>query len=291
MFSLPSLPTLPRRRLLAVLLGWPLLLPLSTAALEMPPFVLARRYAPHIDPTPYWVSEKLDGVRALWDGERFVLRSGHTLPVPTWFSAGLPRGQMLDGELWLGRQRFNELSGLLRARALDDERWRSVRFVVFELPRGEGDFNARLQRIAALCEAAGVPWLVAHMHFRVTGRVELERRLAHVVADGGEGLMLHRADAPWQAGRSTDLLKMVPWHEDEATVVGYAPGRGRLEGLVGALLVKDEAGRRFRLGTGLSDDERRDPPPIGSRVTYRYRERTERGRPRFPRFVRRRDLP
>jgi DNA ligase-1 len=64
------------------------------------------------------------------------------------------------------------------------------------------------------------------------------------------------------------------------------PGKGRNAGVLGALRVKAADGREFSLGTGFTDAQRRNPPPLGSTVTYRYRELTDKGQPRFARFWR-----
>ena len=252
--------------------------------------MLALRYDAAIDPAQYWISEKLDGVRALWDGRQLRFRSGRPIVAPDWFVAGLP-DTPLDGELWLGRQRFDELSGLIRRADPQHPGWRAVRYMVFDQPAGAGDFSARLQALQALVTATDRPWLQVVEQRRVTDRAALQRLLDDTAAGGGEGLMLHRADAHWQPGRSDALLKLTPWLDAEARVVGYIPGKGRLQGKVGALEVETDDGRRFRIGSGLTDALRNTPPAIGTLVTYRYRELTPGGQPRFPRYVRERTLP
>lgn len=247
--------------------------------------LLARQWDSSGDPTGYWVSEKLDGVRALWDGKRLRSRSGRPIAAPAWFIAALP-GVPLDGELWLGRGRFEALSAIVRKQLPRDEEWRPVRYMVFELPGASGDFSARLARIAELVAAADVEWLSAVPQFRVADAPALDRRLREVVAAGGEGLMLHRADAPYLTGRADALFKLKMVDDAEARVVAYLPGKGRYKGMVGALLVEMADGRRFRLGSGLSDALRRKPPPLGSLVTYRYRGLTATGLPRFASYWR-----
>ncbi|THF62951.1 DNA ligase [Pseudothauera nasutitermitis] len=264
--------------------------PPATAGTPAPQPMLAERHHAGIDPTAYWVSEKYDGVRARWDGHALRLRNGGRIAAPDWFTAALP-AETLDGELWMGRRSFDRLSGLVRRQAPDDPAWRAVRYMVFELPGASGDFSARIERIRRIADAAGVPWLQAVPQRRVSSRGELQGLLDEVVRGGGEGLMLHRADAHWTAGRSPALLKLTPWLDDEARVIAHLPGKGRLAGMTGSLLVEAPDGRRFRLGSGLTDAQRRDPPPPGSLVTYRYRELTPNGLPRFPRFLRMRELP
>ena len=223
-------------------------LPAETA---QPPLMLATPYRADVPITAYLVSEKLDGVRARWDGHRLRTRSGGTIEAPAWFTARWP-AQPLDGELWIGRGRFQEVSSLVRA----------------------------------LLAEAGVPWLRAIPQSRVASSGQLDARLQAVVAAGGEGLMLHRADARYRFGRSDDLHKLKPWDDAEARVVGYRPGSGKYTGMVGALVVEDASGRRFGLGSGLSDADRAQPPPPGTVVTYRYNGRTAKGTPRFARYLR-----
>lgn len=258
---------------------------------DVPPAaMLAGRWREGLDPARYWVSEKLDGVRACWDGRRLRFRSGRSIPAPGWFVAALP-DVPLDGELWLGRGRFEALSGLVRREAVDEAGWRSVRYMVFDTPGGAGTFGERLVRLQRIVEGAELPWLQVVPQFRVADAASLAATLDTVLAAGGEGLMLHRADAHWDNGRSEALLKLTPFLDAEARVVGHLPGRGKYAKVVGALEVERPDGRRFRIGTGLSDADRRNPPAVGSEVTYRYRELTGGGLPRFPVFVRVRELP
>lgn len=253
-----------------------------------PALLLANVYREDLDVSRYWVSEKLDGVRAYWDGRHLRFRGGQPVRAPAWFTAGFP-DQALDGELWIDRRRFDRLSGIVRKQAPMDAEWREVRYMVFELPDAPGDFSARLSRLRELVHAAGVPWLRAVEQFRVEDAQALKHRLDAVLKGGGEGLMLHLAEAPYLSGRSDVLLKLKPWLDAEAMVVGHVPGQGKYTGMLGALLVEMPNGRRFRIGTGLTDALRRTPPAIGTRVTYRYRELNSNGLPRFASFLRVRD--
>jgi len=259
--------------------------PLPAPAQTPPPIVLAREAVVDIDPAPYWVSEKLDGVRAIWDGRQLRFRSGRAVRAPRWFLAALP-AQALDGELWLGRGRFAELSGIVRTDPPDEAAWRQVRYMIFELPGASGDFTERIARMTRVVEAAKLPWLAAVPQRRVPDRAALATWLAAVIDEGGEGLMLHRADAAYATGRSDALLKLKPWQDDEGIVVAHLPGQGRFAGLLGALEVRLRDGRRVRLGSGFSDEERRQPPALGTQVTFRYRGLTATGLPRFASFLR-----
>lgn len=269
------------RRIIAAPLLW---LFAAVAVAAAPPLLLAERYQGGIEPAQYLVSEKLDGVRAHWDGKQLRFRSGNAIHAPAWFVAALP-DQAVDGELWLGRGTFARLSGIVRRTTPDDAEWREVRYMLFELPAAPGTFTERATRLNALV-AGRAPWLQVVEQFRVGDDKALKTRLAEVVRGGGEGLMLHRADAPYETGRSAALLKVTPWLDAEARVVAHLPGKGKYAGMLGALRVEMPDGRRFALGSGFSDRQRRKPPPIGAQVTYRYRELTRDGIPRFARFLR-----
>jgi DNA ligase 1 len=226
-----------------------------------------------------------DGARAVWDGSTLRFRSGLPVAAPAWFTSRLPP-MALDGELWMGRGRFEALAAAVRRREPNDAEWRAVRYQVFDLPGAAGTFAERAARIAALARTVGGRQLVAVEQAPVASQALLARRFADVVREGGEGLMLHRASALWQPGRSEDLLKLKPLADAEATVIGHVAGRGRLEGRLGALRVRGEDGAEFLIGTGFSDGQRADPPPLGSVVTFTHRGSTAGGVPRFASFLR-----
>lgn len=255
------------------------------AKASAPAVLLAGVYAEHIDPSLYLVSEKFDGVRALWDGQQLRFRSGRALAAPAWFTARLP-ATPLDGELWLGRGRFDALSGIVRSEVPVDADWRQVNYMVFELPSGSGTFTERTQQLRALVQRTAWPQFQAVSQEAISSRADLQRRLNQVMAQGGEGLVLHLASSAVTSGRSEVLLKMKPHRDTEATVVGHRAGQGKYAGQVGALQVQTPQGQRFFLGSGLSDEERLKPPPLGSVVTYRYRDVTPQGVPRFATFLR-----
>ncbi len=263
-----------------------LLAPPLPAGDPVPPqLMLATVYEAGIDVSEYWISEKLDGVRGYWDGEILLTRGGHPVNPPGWFTADWPTVPM-DGELWIGRGRFAETSGIVRTVEPDDDDWEKVRFMVFDLPAHPGPFEERVLRMRTLLDETGIPWLQPVAQFRVDDAAELDARFDAIVAAGGEGLMLHHREAHHRIGRSEDLLKYKPYDDAEARVVGHTAGEGKYEGMLGALIVERPDGLRFRLGTGFTDAQRANPPPIGSWVTYRYNGLTSNGVPRFARFLR-----
>lgn len=254
-------------------------------ALIAPQLLLAQSYSEKYDPSDYLVSEKLDGVRAYWDGKHLRFRSGRLIQAPAWFTAPLPEYE-LDGELWMGRQSFERLSAAVRREQPLDAEWKNISYQLYELPNGEGSFSERIATLKVRIAQVGVPWLQVLPQTRVADLAALKLKLAQIVRDGGEGLMLHRADAVWQSGRSDLLLKLKPQQDAEAVIIAHEPGKGKYQGMLGAVVVMTPDGRRFRLGSGFSDALRRTPPAIGSTVTYRYRDLTSTGLPRFASFLR-----
>lgn len=277
-----------RRRKLFSGLGAALLLaslPVAAKAAQPPPLMLASLYRPGIALDAYWLSEKYDGLRAYWDGTRLRTRGGDTVAAPAWFTAGWPTEPM-DGELWAGRGRFEEALSTVRQQTPDEESWRRIRFMVFDLPAHPGTFTDRIAAYHGVVSRIDQTWVRAVLQERVPSHAVLMARLDRLVRDGGEGLMLHRGDAPYRALRSDDLLKVKTHQDDEARVIAHLPGQGRHTGRLGALLVETPAGLRFRLGTGFTDNQRERPPAVGEWVTYRFRGLNASGTPRFASFLR-----
>jgi DNA ligase-1 len=252
--------------------------------------MLAKNHRPGVPLADYFVSEKYDGVRGYWDGQRLLTRGGNAIAAPAWFTAGWPTTPM-EGELWAGRGQFESAVSTVRQSVAVDAAWRALRFMVFDLPAQSAVFEARLAALQATVAHLNQPWVQAVMQARGTTEAALQQQLRSVVAAGGEGIMLHRAAALYVAHRSDDLRKFKPQDDAEARVMGHVPGKGKHAGQTGALLLElpaldGAAAQRFKLGTGLSDAQRRAPPPVGTWVTYRYRGLTGTGVPRFASFVR-----
>lgn len=251
------------------------------------PVMLANRYRPGLDLSDYWVSEKYDGLRGYWDGRRLWTRGGEPVNAPTWFIAGWPTVPM-DGELWAGRGRFEQATSTVRRQQPDDEAWRGMRFMVFDLPAHGGLFDERLSALQALLQPTPSPWLHAVPQRKVASDAQLQALLREVIAAGAEGLMLHRGASAYRAERNDDLLKLKTHDDADARVIGHLPGKGKYTGMLGALQVETPEGLRLAIGSGLTDAQRRTPPPIGSWISYRYRGLHDSGLPRFATFLRER---
>jgi DNA ligase-1 len=259
--------------------------PAAFAREAAPSLMLADVYRPGMSLHDYWVSEKYDGVRGYWDGKQLWTRGGERIVAPAWFTAPLPK-QPLDGELWVGRGQFARAVSTVRSQTPNDIAWREMHFMVFDLPAQGGDFTTRLAVLRKLLPITDAPWVVAVPQERATTHAALQALLDKTVKMGGEGLMLHRGSSQYRGERNSDLLKVKPYEDAEARVVEHVPGKGKHSGRLGALVVETADGKRFKLGTGLTDAERESPPAVGSWVTYRYNGTTAKGLPRFARFMR-----
>jgi DNA ligase len=248
-----------------------------------PPLLLAEAWDCVSDPAGWWLSEKLDGVRAYWDGQQFISRLGNVFHAPDWFIQGLPR-EPLDGELWLGRKSFQRAVSIVR-RQDKSEHWKQIKFVVFDAPGLEKGFEARMKFLQESLAAGAAPYALAHEQQLCRGIDHLKLELARLEALGGEGLMLRKPESKYESGRSQTLLKVKSFHDAEARVLKHLEGAGKHKGRLGALFVELPDGTTFSVGTGFSDKERANPPPLGSTITFRYQELSEAGVPRFPSYV------
>lgn len=256
----------------------------STAKPTAPPLLLAQKWEHDVDLAGWWISEKLDGVRAWWTGHVFLSRQGNQYHAPDWFVAGLP-DVPLDGELWLDRKSFQRMVSIVR-RQDESPLWEQIAFVVFDAPAINTDFEARQAFLQTTFDEHQPRYARVLEQSRCDGIHHLQAELARVESLGGEGLMLRQPESLYEAGRSSTLLKVKTFHDADARVVEHLPGRGRHKGRLGALAVELPDGTSFSVGTGLSDRLREQPPAIGSTITFRYQELTDGGVPRFPSFVR-----
>jgi DNA ligase-1 len=258
------------------------------AKLFGPPVLLANSFNEEgdMDPTGWWWSEKLDGVRAYWNGSKFITRQGHTYDAPEWFTRGFPN-HPLDGELWMGRRMFQKTISVVKSGP--SERWRQVCYMVFDVPQLKGEFEIRIAEAEVIAKTIGTPWIKAHQHGIILSRKFLADKLHEIEAAGGEGLMLRKPKSLYVAGRSSTLLKVKPFKDAEAVIIGHKPGQGRHKGVLGGLEVRLPDGKTFNVGSGLTDAQRRNPPTIGKTITYRYTDLTDDGLPKCASFVAIRD--
>ncbi len=247
-------------------------------------------------------------------------RYGKVIHAPLWFTGNLP-GIPLDGELWLGRGQFQELVSITK-RLEPDARWGKVQYKVFDCPdyravyREGRIYGPNYSHVFPGQWPVGLREAVHPAYESIIGSAErvyhglkkyfpaldtheqtmlpfsqqralamLEEKMKEILAAGGEGGMLRNPSHVWEPKRTHGLVKIKPHHDDEAVIVGHTAGKGKYTGMLGALIVTTKSGVRLEL-SGMSDEERKNPPPIGAIVTYRYRELSVAGVPKDARYLR-----
>ncbi|WP_178861458.1 DNA ligase [Thiomicrorhabdus cannonii] len=254
-----------------------------------PSLVLLNTYSGQEEVQGWLLSEKLDGVRAYWDGKHLMSRQGKRFVVPDWFTENFPPFE-LDGELWMGRGQFENTVSIVNQQQPHNG-WQQLSYQIFEVPNQAGGLLERLGVLKMYLQVFPAPYLHIIEQTAVSGRDEVANHLKEMIAHGGEGLVLRDPNTPYYAGRSAKALKVKEKQDAECIVQGYTQGEGKYQGQVGALLCEIVAGqfpalrdsqRVVKLGSGLSDQERREPPPKGTLVTFQYMGLTKNGLPRFP---------
>lgn len=250
--------------------------------------MLAKPFKEAEDYTGWWMSEKLDGMRAYWTGSGLFSRNGKPIHAPRWFTDALPR-MALDGELMTGRGQFNETISIVRKQSPVDTEWRRITFHVFDAPMQPGSCEQRWADVQAA--VAGIPFVSPVEQVRCASPRHLAETRATVARLGGEGVMLRAPRSAYEHRRSGQLLKVKSFQDAEARITGYLPGEGKHAGRLGAYEAVLLSGPRtkFGVGTGMTDAERQRPLPIGTVITIKFFELTPDGVPRFPSFVAARD--
>jgi DNA ligase 1 len=247
------------------------------------PVLLAESWDGESSITGWWMSEKLDGVRAYWDGKALRSRNNNQFLAPDWFVAGLPPVP-LDGELWVARKKFQLAVGVAKS-GPTDARWAQMRYIIYDAPGEATGFEARMRYLEEMFGKSRPEFVSILEQQECRDADHLRAELTRIESLGGEGLMLRQPGSLYEIGRSSTLLKVKRFHTAEARVIRYQAGEGKHVGRVGALWCELADGKDFRVGTGLSDAERASPPPIGSIIEFKYQELTDTGVPRFPSYV------
>lgn len=259
------------------------------------PLLLALKWPETKNPEGFWLSEKLDGVRAWWNGEKMYARSGRAWNPPKWFKDKLPKDLYLDGELWMKRDAFDATSGICRR--VDEDGWRSINLMAFDVTNVPLPYEERLKLLRSrLPDGEQTPDQIQEATnkqeggkicvlpaVKCTGRKHFNELMQLVLHKGGEGLMLRQPGSMYEAGRSKSLYKHKLWYDAEALVVGHEYGQGEHKGRMGACKVKMENGQIISVGSGFSQAQRNAwQPAVGTIIRYRFQELSHDGFPRFP---------
>ncbi|RUP47000.1 hypothetical protein BC936DRAFT_146254 [Jimgerdemannia flammicorona] len=258
----------------------------SAAKHAAPDVLLAHKWDPDAhDPVGWWISEKLDGVRAFWHSKRgvFLSRLGNEYQAPDWFVQGLPKDQDLDGELFGGRSKFSETVSIVKTPG--SSKWKGITYQIFDIPSKKEKFEDRMEAIKVIVDTNKPPFARIVKHTLCTSVKHLTDTLAKIESKGGEGVMIRKPESLYVGGRSTTLLKVKTFLDGEALIIGYEPGKGKYQNSTGALKVQMASGKLFKVASGMSDKERKHPPKLGAIVVYKCQELSKDGVPRFPIYL------
>lgn len=230
-----------------------------------------------------WVmSEKLDGVRGYWDGKQLFTRGGIPLNPPAYFLEKFPPFA-IDGELFSQRDQFAEISSIVRSH--DDKGWHKLKLHVFDVPDAKGDLLTRLAELNAYLTKHPNKYIEIIEQIPIETPQHIEQFLKQVEQLKGEGIVIRNPNAPYERKRSSQILKVKTALDEECTVIAHHTGKGQFENVMGSLTCENHRGR-FKIGSGFKLEDRINPPPIGSAITYKYRGLTNTGKPRFATFWR-----
>ncbi len=249
--------------------------------------MLAKTYKDH-NVQGWLMSEKLDGVRGVWNGREMRSKNGNVYDAPIAFIKDFPNFA-LDGELYSKRGEFAKISGIVRAG--DD--WSELKYYVFDVPNTDNHSDTgllqRLSKIKNWLKANPNPNIIVIKQTPIGNIDDAKKYLAEIEKAGGEGVILRDPNAPYVSKRTNSYLKLKSYQDDECTVTEYLQGRGKYQNKLGSIKCQQGNGKIIRIGSGFTDSERENPPPIGTVITYRYNGFTKNGKPRFARFWRIRD--
>jgi DNA ligase 1 len=236
-----------------------------SATLKISRPILAKPYDFSQNPSGWMLSEKLDGIRALWDGEKFTSRNGLSIVAPEWFIADLPK-TALDGELWIGRGRFQAVIS-----EVNSGRFERVKFMVFDAPEVCGEFRAR--HLAACVAIAACAFARPALQMVCQSRKHFRESFHALVAAGGEGVVIRDPSSKYVSGNSSSFLKLKKTEDDEGELVSQN----------GKSLTLKWNGEKIKVP--MTSELRASPPAIGSRITFQFNGLTDSGVPRHASFI------
>ncbi len=231
--------------------------------------------------TNWYMSEKLDGIRAYWNGKELLSKNGNKIYTPNWFIKDFPPFE-LDGELWTKRNDFENIQNIV----LDENptiKWEGITYNIFEVPNTNGDFNKRLEKIKLWLDSNPNKYIKIIPQKICKNEIELDNFLKELLKQKAEGVIIKNPNLDYFVGRSDDILKVKNFYDDEGLVIGLNYSK---DNKFKSLKIKLNNGVVFNLGGGFSDIERKNPPKIGDIVTFKYYDLTKNNKPKFASYLR-----
>ncbi len=248
---------------------------------KKPELFLLNNYSQDLNVSSWYMSEKLDGIRAYWDGKKLTSRNGKVFSSPEFFTKDFPKHK-LDGELWTKRDDFSTVVSIVNKKK-PHKKWDKLTYNIFEVPDAKGNLIQRLSRVRE------TKYIKIIQQIKVKNQEHLNIFLKTIESKGGEGLVVRDANLAYYTGRTKSSLKVKSYTDTECKVVGHNEGQGKYKNILGSLSCKMKNKQVIKIGSGLSDKQRHNPPKIGAIITFKYYGLTSKGNPRFPIFLRLRD--
>jgi len=231
--------------------------------------------------TTNWVmSEKLDGIRAYWNGKQLLSRGGKVIHAPKWFVKDYPPFE-IDGELWSKRGDFENISSIVRDK-IPSKEWIQIKHYIFEVPNAKGDLFQRLDKVKPYENK----YIKILPQMKVKNKEHQNTFLKQIEEQNGEGIVVRDPRSLYINKRTSKALKVKSFKDTECKILGYTNGKGKYTGKVGAIICQLSKEIIFKIGSGLSNDFRNNPPKIGTNITFKYQNITKYGKPRFPVYLR-----
>jgi DNA ligase-1 len=233
--------------------------------------------------TGWFMSEKLDGIRAYWTGKELKTKNGNIINAPKWFTKGLGAFE-LDGELWTKRGDFENIQSIVLDK-VPSKKWQEITYKIFEVPNQDGNFSQRLKYAENNIHSSYIQII---KQIECKNRDHLQKYLKQIENFGGEGVIVKNPKLTYFTGRSSEILKVKNFDDMEGQVIATNKGKGKFKDLMGSLTLELENGIVFKLGGGFDLNDRRNPPPLHSIVTFKYYGFTKNCKPKFASFLRKR---
>jgi len=230
----------------------------------------------------WYMSEKLDGIRAYWNGKELLSKNGNKIHAPTWFIKDFPKFE-LDGELWTKRDDFESIQNIVLDKTPSDD-WKKVTYNIFEVPNQKGDFDERLKVAIQWVKKYKNRYIRIIPQIKCKNKEHLEAYLQELINKKAEGVIIKNPHKEYFIGRNSNILKVKKFKDMEGEIIGFNYDvNKRLKSLV----LKLDNGINFNLGGGFKEKDRLNHKfKIGNIITFKYYGFTKYGKPKFASFLR-----
>jgi DNA ligase len=250
---------------------------------EAPKLFSLKVYHDDLNVTGWVMSEKLDGVRAYWNGKQLISRSGKVFNPPQSFTQGFP-SFALDGEIWSRRGEFEHIVSIVNSKG-SNEGWAELSYNIFEVPHQKGGLLQRLNILEEYLHTDIADKLSILKQTKIKNAQQVKLFFDKVIAGGGEGIVLRDPDEPYYTGRTSSALKHKPFTDAECKITAVIEGKGKFSGQLGAVKC-DYKGKIIKIGSGFTSEQRKNSFDIGTVVSFKYYGLTHLGNPKYPVFLR-----